>query len=104
LYTEPDEGHTSINRYEKDLMLLHLERYGIALKPTPHYFKIFDERGEIQYLQWFSETKRISFAAVVVDFIDMLTHMYSDESILQQLIPDEKAFRGVAQTWFKNSR
>ena len=104
LYAEPDEGHTSINRYEKDLMLLQLERYGIALKPVPHYFKIFDERGEIQYLQWFSETKRISFAAVVVDFIDMLTHTYSDESILQQLIPDEKAFRSVTQTWFKNSR
>lgn len=104
LYAEPDEGHTSINRYEKDLMLLQLERYGIVLKPTPHYFKIFDERGEIQYLQWFSETKRISFAAVVVDFIDMLTHMYSDESILQQLIRNERAFRGVAETWFKNSR
>ncbi|MCG9126099.1 PglZ domain-containing protein [Candidatus Poribacteria bacterium] len=104
LYAEPEVGHTSINRYEKDLMLLQLERYGIALKPTPHYFKIFDERGEIQYLQWFSETKRITLAAVVVDFIDMLTHMYPDESVLQQLIPDEKAFRGVAQTWFKNSR
>lgn len=104
LYAEPDEGHTSINRYEKELMLLQLERYGIVLKPTPHYFKIFDERGEIQYLQWFSETKRISFAAVVVDFIDMLTHLRSDESIIQQLIPNDEAFRSLAQTWFKNSR
>ena len=104
LYAEPDEIHTSINRYEKELMRLQLERHGIALKPSPHYFKIFDEQGEIQYLQWLTEAKRISLASLVVDFLDMLTHLRSDVALFQQLIPNEEAFRTLVETWFRNSR
>ena len=104
LYAEPDTAHTSINRYEKDLMRLQLERHGILLKPPLHYFKIFDTRGEIQYLHWLSVTNRISLTALVVDFLDMLTHTRHEVSLLQQLVPDEAAFRTLAQAWFQHSR
>ncbi len=104
LYAEPDKEHTSINRFEKELMYLQLERHGIVLKPSPHYFKIFDARGEIQYLQWLTDANRISLAAVVVDFLDMLTHLRSDVPLFQQLISNEEAFRMIVQTWFQNSR
>ena len=103
LYAEPDDEHTSINRFEKELMFLQLDRHGIALKPTPHYFKIFDTRGETQYLQWLHETKRISLAAMVVGFLDMFTHLRSEVELFQQLVPNEEAFRSFVQTWFKNS-
>ena len=104
LYANPDEEHSSVNRYEKELLYLQLDRHGITLKPTPHYFKIFDARGEIQYLQWLTETNWISLAAVVVDFLDMITHIQSDVHLFKQLIPDEQAFRAIIQTWFYNSR
>ena len=103
LYAEPDTAHTSINRYEKDLMRLQLERHGILLKPPLHYFKIFDTRGEIQYLHWLSVTDRISLTALVVDFLDMLTHTRHEMGLLQQLVPDEAAFRTLAQAWFQHS-
>ena len=103
LYAEPDNEHTSINRFEKELMLLQLDRHGIVLKPSPHYFKIFDTRGETQYLQWLHETKRISLAAMVVGFLDMFTHLRSEVELFQQLVPDEETFRAFVQTWFKNS-
>lgn len=104
LYAEPDEEQTSINRFEKELMYLQLERHGIVLKPTPHYFKIFDARGENQYLQWLTDAPRISLAAVVVDFLDMLTHLRSEVDLFQQLVPNEEAFRLLVQTWFRYSR
>ena len=103
LYAEPDTAHTSINRYEKELMRLQLERHGILLKPPLHYFKIFDTRGEIQYLHWLNFTDRISLTALVVDFLDMLTHTRHEIGLLQQLVPDEAAFRTLAQTWFQHS-
>ena len=103
LYAEPDKAHTSINRYEKDLMRLQLERHGILLKPPLHYFKIFDTRGEIQYLHWLSVTDRISLASLVVDFLDMLTHTRHEIDLLQQLVPDEAAFRTLSQAWFQHS-
>ena len=103
LYAEPDTTHTSINRYEKDLMRLQLERHGILPKPPLHYFKIFDTRGEIQYLHWLNVTDRISLTALVVDFLDMLTHTRHEIGLLQQLVPDEAAFRTLAQAWFQHS-
>ena len=104
LYAEPEEGTTSVNRYEKELMRLQLERNGLTLKPYPYYFKIFDAHGEIQYLDWLRDVNQISFTAIVVDFLDMLTHQRSEISLFKQLIPNEEAFRMVIETWFKNSR
>ena len=103
LWTEIDEENTSINRHEKNLMRMQLERHGIVLKPAPQYFKIFDVRGETEYLQWMNSVPRISLAALVVDFIDILTHKRSETSFLKQLIPDEAAFRTIVQSWFRHS-
>ncbi len=97
------EPQISTNRYEKELMRLQLERHGILLKPPPHYFKIFDARGEKHYLDWLTEVQQISLAALVVDFLDMLTHTRSEVAVLQQLIPDEAAFRTLIQAWFQHS-
>ena len=104
LYAEPDNTHTSINRYEKQLLRLQFERHGIPLKPPPHYFKIFDVRGEMQYLHWLSIADRISLSALVVDFLDMLTHTRYEVDLLRQLIPDEAAFRTLVHAWFQHSR
>ena len=103
LYAVPDNAHTSINRYEKELTRLQLERYGIALKPPLHYFKIFDTQGEAQYLHWLNVTDQISLEAIVVDFLDMLTHTRYETDLLKQLIPDEAAFRTLVQAWFQHS-
>lgn len=103
LWTEIDEENTSINRHEKNLMRMQLERHGIVLKPAPQYFKIFDMRGETEYLQWMNSVPRISLAALVVDFIDILTHKRSETGLLKQLIPDEAAFRTVVHGWFRHS-
>ena len=103
LWTEIDEENTSINRHEKKLMCMLLERHGIVLKPSPQYFKIFDVRGETEYLQWMNSVPRISLAALVVDFIDILTHKRSEMSLLKQLIPDEAAFRTAVRGWFQHS-
>ena len=103
LYAEPDKTQTSINRHEKELIRLQFERHGIALKPPLHYFKIFDTQGETQYLQWLNVTDRISLEAIVVDFLDMLTHTRYEADLLRQLIPDEAAFRALVQTWFQHS-
>ena len=104
LYAEPDNTHTSINRHEKQLTLLQFERHGIPLKPPLHYFKIFDTRGEMQYLHWLSVTDRVSLTALVVGFLDMLTHARYDVDLLRQLISDEAAFRSLVHGWFQHSR
>ena len=103
LWVETDDENTSVNRNEKELMRMQLERHGIILKPHPHYFKIFDMHGEMGYLQWISNINRISLAAVVVDFVDHLTHKRSEIDLLKQLIPNETVLRTFVRGWFQHS-
>lgn len=83
LWMEIDDENTSINRHEKNLMCMQLERHGIILRPSPQYFKIFDVRGEMEYLQWMNGIPQISLAALVGDFVDLLTHKRSEISLLK---------------------
>jgi len=104
LWCESDDEHSSINRFEKELLLLYLERLGLILKPRARYFKIFDARGEIEYLQWLSTVERVSLAALVVDFLDIFAHKRSEITLLKELTHDESAFRGLTEMWFQHSR
>lgn len=40
---------------------------------------------------------------IVYNFIDMLSHARTDSDLVRELAEDEKAYRGVTQTWFSHS-
>ena len=102
-WQEESDGSTSTNRYERQFLEAHLKRRGIRLKPGLQYFKIFDARGGNTYKKRVAATKRTSLSALVINFIDILTHQRSQSDVLQQLAPDEAAFRTLAHSWFSHS-
>ena len=102
-WQEESDGNTSTNRYERQLLEAHLRRRGIKLKPGLQYFKIFDARGGNTYKKRVAANTRVSLSALVINFIDILTHQRSQSDILQQLAPDESAFRALARSWFSHS-
>ena len=102
-WQERSEGDTSTNRYERQMLEAFLKRRGITLKPGIQYFKIFDTRGGNEYKRRVAAAPKISLATLVVNFIDILTHQRSQSEVLQQLAPDEPAFRALARSWFSHS-
>ena len=102
-WDEAPDDETSTNRYEKKLLENKLEQIGLKLRPSLRYFKIFDTRGGEEYIRHASSASRISLAALVVNFIDILTHKRSQIDILQQISPDESAFRSLTKSWFTHS-
>jgi hypothetical protein len=94
---------TSANRHEKQFMELQLQRAGLYLKPPPRYFKVFDALGGEEYRKRVASYDRVSLAALVVNFLDILTHERSQSEVLQQISPDEKGFRSLLWSWFCNS-
>ncbi len=108
-----DEGYTynqqetqnlsSTNRYERQLLAAYLKNRGVGLKSGLQYFKILDARGGQTYKKRVAASPRVSLAALVVNFVDTLTHQRSKSDILQQLAPDEAAFRAIARSWFSHS-
>ncbi|MBT5709399.1 PglZ domain-containing protein, partial [Candidatus Poribacteria bacterium] len=102
-WAESCDTDSSTNRHEKQLLELKLERDGLYLKPPPRYFKIFDARGGEEYRQRVASFDRVSLATLVVNFLDVLTHERSQSDVLQQIAPDERAFRSLMESWFRNS-
>ena len=102
-WQEESDGDTSANRYERQLLEEHLKRSGIKLKSGLQYFKIFDARGGNTYKKRVATNTRVGLSALVVNFIDILTHQRSQSDVLQQLAPDVFAFRALARSWFSHS-
>lgn len=102
-WQEGSEAETSTNRYEKQLLRMKLQKAGLRLRPGLRYFKIFDVKGGNEFIRQVSSFDRISLSALVVNFIDILTHQRSQSDILQQIAPDESAFRSLAKSWFGHS-
>ena len=102
-WQENSEDETSTNRYERQLLQSKLQREGLKLKPTPRYFKIFDTKGGSEFIRQVSSSNRVSLSALVVNFIDILTHQRSQSDILQQIAPDQAAFRSLTKSWFAHS-
>ncbi len=100
---EAGQNVSSTNRYERQLLEEYLKNRGLYLKPGLQYFKIFDARGGQKYKKRIAAAPRVSLAALVVNFVDTLTHQRSQSDVLQQLAPDEAAFRALAHSWFSHS-
>ncbi len=102
-WQEKSNGGTSTNQFERQLLEEYLKRNDIRVKPGVQYFKIFDIRGGIEYKKRLAAATRVGLSTLVVNFIDILTHQRSQSEVLQQLAPDEPAFRALARSWFAHS-
>ena len=102
-WSEDVRSTEGLNRHEKRLMELKLERSGLELWPAPRYFKIFDPEGGRLYRKRAASYDRFSLACLVVNFVDALTHERSHSELLRQIAPDETSFCSLFRSWFQNS-
>ena len=101
-YWDTERGEHSLNRFERELLELQLQRLG-APGLKVRYAKVFggDEVAELQ--KAVQSKAGIDVFALVFNFIDILAHGRSESSILQEIAPDEAAFRSLALSWFEHS-
>jgi hypothetical protein len=45
----------------------------------------------------------VPFVSLVYNFVDILSHSRSESEILQEIAPDEPAFRSLVRSWFNHS-
>lgn len=102
-WQETSKDGASTNRYEKQMMYDKLSSYGLDLTPSPRYFKVFDAKGGDNYIRQASSFDKISLAALVIDFVDILVHKRSESDLLQEIAPDEAGFRSLTKSWFIHS-
>lgn len=93
----------SQNRYEKELLIELLKREGIRLARPPQFLKIIN-LGESARLPSIAKNwYKIPFAAIVVNFIDILLHTRSELDVLKEMMYDYDGLRALTVAWFLKS-
>ncbi len=101
LWEMRDEG--SLNRHERELLELQLKRLGAGSDVKVKYGKIYNPEDAVDIQKSLDRQNDANVYGLVFNFIDMLAHGRSESRILQEMSPDEAAFRSVARSWFQHS-
>ncbi len=90
------------NSHEEELLTNQINR--IFRKEIKHqYVKILNTKAAKQVYDNASNIMNYDFTVLVYNFIDMLSHARTEMDVLKALAADEKAYRSLTLSWFKNS-
>ncbi len=103
LWRDRTHDEYSKNRYERQLMDMQLRRAGIRLTPEHKYVKIYEKSEADHVRRQMSSLHDVPFVSIVYNFVDILSHSRSESEILQEIAPDEPAFRSLVRSWFEHS-
>tara|TARA_R110000850_G_scaffold205364_1_gene331495 strand:+ start:170 stop:781 length:612 start_codon:yes stop_codon:yes gene_type:complete len=79
-----------------------LKRLGLQNLSTK-YFKITNLKNGKQLVDNFKTLKENDLTVVVYNFVDMLSHSKTEMDVVKELASNDKAYRSLTQSWFKNS-
>lgn len=89
------------NLYEAEFLGAQLNRLGLNLKWE--YHKISSLKQGKQLAQNFNSQKDNDLTAIVYNFVDMLSHSKTEMEVIKELASNDKAYRSLTLSWFKNS-
>jgi CheY-like chemotaxis protein len=103
LWQENTQDERTKNRFERQLLDFQLERLKATPEKPPKYIKIYDQDEALATRRQINSFSGLPLVSMVFNFLDILAHGRSENEILQELAPDEAAFRSVMKAWFVHS-
>ncbi len=89
------------NLFESEFLGAQLKRLGLNLKWE--YHKISSLRQGKQLAQNFKSQQNNDLTVLVYNFVDMLSHSKTEMEVIKELASNDKAYRSLTLSWFKNS-
>ncbi len=100
-YWKNDTDEGGKNLYEAELLTAQIKRLQLDIKET--YFKITNLASGKKLVENFKILKDHDLVTVVYNFVDMLSHARTEMDVIKELASDDKAYRSLTLSWFKNS-
>jgi len=100
-YWKNDTEEGGKNLHEADFLHEQLKRLGSDLKFE--YHKITSLKGGRKLVDNFKTQKSNDLTVVVYNFVDMLSHSKTEMEVIKELASNDKSYRSLTQSWFKNS-
>jgi len=96
---DTDDG--GMNLFENEFLTAQIKRLGLDIKHE--YYKITSLKNGKELADNYNGTKQNNLTAVVYNFVDMLSHSKTEMEVIKELAGDDKAYRSLTLSWFKNS-
>jgi len=96
---DTDEGGKNLHEFE--LLQTLCSRLGID-RPMS-YHKITQIQQCQQLIKNLQNHTHEGLTTVVYNFVDMISHAKTEMEVIKELAPDNKAYRSLTASWFKNS-
>ena len=103
LWQEGTDDERTKNRFERQLLEAQLTRLMPGQEKPVKYIKIYDQNEALATRRQINSFSGLPLVSMVFNFLDILAHGRSESDILQELAPDEAAFRAVTKAWFVHS-
>ncbi|MGS2738287.1 T9SS response regulator signal transducer PorX [Sinomicrobium sp. M5D2P17] len=100
-YWKNDTDEGGKNLHEADFLHEQIRRLGLNLKWE--YHKISSLKAGRQLVQNFRSQKDNDLTVVVYNFVDILSHSKTEMEVIKELASNDKAYRSLTKSWFKNS-
>jgi CheY-like chemotaxis protein len=101
-YWKNDTDEGGKNLHEEDFLKAQMARLGLNhLKYE--YHKITNLKTGKKLVENFKALKENDLTVVVYNFVDMLSHSKTEMEVVKELASNDKAYRSLALSWFKNS-
>ena len=96
---DTDEGGKNLS--EDFFLNEQIRRLGLNL--NWEYHKISSLKAGKKLAENFRALKNNDLTVVVYNFVDMLSHSKTEMEVVKELASNDKAYRSLTQSWFKNS-
>jgi hypothetical protein len=100
---EKSSSEASRNRHERQLLDRNLGKLGFKPKGEPKYVKVLDYAEGQNLARKIKTYSTVPLLSVVYNFVDIMIHGRSESEILQEIAPNEAAFRSLVKSWFEYS-
>lgn len=100
LWVDEDEEEGK-NLNEEPLIQTQFDRY--RKRNTFSYYKLNNSNDSEKLVDRFKNLMNNDLNVLVINFIDMLSHARTESRMVRELASDEKAYRSITASWFRNS-
>ncbi|OIQ23907.1 bifunctional response regulator/alkaline phosphatase family protein [Lacinutrix sp. MedPE-SW] len=101
-YWKNDTDEGGKNLHEADFLNAQMKRLGLS-NLKHEYYKITNLKDGKKLADNFKGLKENDLTVVVYNFVDMLSHSKTEMDVVKELASNDKAYRSLTQSWFKNS-
>lgn len=101
-YWKNDTDDGGKNLFEEEFLSAQLQRLGMNhIKYS--YHKITNLKSGKKLVDSFKTLAENDLNVVVYNFVDMLSHSKTEMEVIKELAANDKAYRSLTESWFKNS-